>query len=153
MTTLPNRSETALVVVDAQRGVIDGAYRRDQVVANIATLVERARAVEASVIWIQHRGEGLEVDTERWRYVPELLRETQEPVVHKQHGDAFEGTELEAVLADRSVADAHTAGDKTEWGAPPVDRVIAHTNLYWRFQSGPGKHARVLPTAEVSFQR
>jgi hypothetical protein len=41
------------------------------------------------------------------------------------------------------VGDAHTSGDKTEWGAPSPDAVAAHTNLYWRFQSAPGKTASV----------
>ena len=42
------------------------------------------------------------------------------------------------------VGDAHTAGDKTAWSAPPVDQVIAHTNLYWRFQTAPGRTAQVV---------
>ncbi len=49
------------------------------------------------------------------------------------------------------VSDAHTAQDKTEWGAPPVPQVIAHTNLYWSFQSAPGRTARVVGTDDVSF--
>ncbi len=47
------------------------------------------------------------------------------------------------------VSDAHTAGDKTAWGAPPVDAVIAHTNLYWSFQSAPGRTAGTATAAEV----
>ena len=49
------------------------------------------------------------------------------------------------------VSDAHTAGDKTEWGAPPVEQVIAHTNLYWRFQEAPERTAEVAEAATVSF--
>ena len=49
------------------------------------------------------------------------------------------------------VGDAHTAGDKTAWGAPPVDQVIAHTNLYWRFQAAPGRTAGVVETPDVAF--
>ena len=49
------------------------------------------------------------------------------------------------------VADAHTATDKTAWGAPPVDAVIAHTNLYWQFQSAPGKTAGIVSADEVAF--
>ena len=49
------------------------------------------------------------------------------------------------------VGDAHTTGDKTEWGAPPPEAVITHTNLYWRYQSAPGRTAGTVDTAEVSF--
>lgn len=47
------------------------------------------------------------------------------------------------------VGDAHTSGDKTEWGAPTPDAVAAHTNLYWSFQSAPGKVAGVADAADV----
>jgi nicotinamidase-related amidase len=40
------------------------------------------------------------------------------------------------------VSDAHTTGDRTNWGAPPPDQVIAHTNLYWTYQTAPGAQGR-----------
>jgi nicotinamidase-related amidase len=49
------------------------------------------------------------------------------------------------------VADAHTAGDKSEWGAPPTEQVVAHTNLYWNFQGAPGRVAAVTATKDVEF--
>ena len=49
------------------------------------------------------------------------------------------------------VADAHTTEDLTQWGAPPPEQVISHTNLYWQFQGGPGRTAEVANAAEVSF--
>lgn len=36
-------------------------------------------------------------------------------------------------------------------GAPAPADVIAHTNLYWGFQSAPGRTAAVVPAAEVAF--
>jgi nicotinamidase-related amidase len=51
------------------------------------------------------------------------------------------------------VGDAHTTGDKTAWGAPPPEAVITHTNLYWRYQSAPGRTAGTVDTSEVSFVR
>jgi len=47
------------------------------------------------------------------------------------------------------VSDAHTTGDRTEWGAPPPEQVIAHTNLYWTHQTAPGRSAGTLKSAEV----
>ena len=49
------------------------------------------------------------------------------------------------------VGDAHTTEDQTEWGAPPPDKVIAHTNLYWQYQSTPGRTAGVVNTEDVKF--
>jgi hypothetical protein len=49
------------------------------------------------------------------------------------------------------VSDAHTTGDKSEWGAPPPDQVNAHTNLYWRYQTAPGPTAGTMTTADIDF--
>jgi len=43
MTTLANRPNTALLVIDVQNGVVAGAHERDAVVANVGGLVEKAR--------------------------------------------------------------------------------------------------------------
>jgi nicotinamidase-related amidase len=182
MTTLPNRPRTALIVIDVQNGVVDGAPKRNDVVANINTLVDQARSQDVPVIWVQHNDDGLPRDSAEWELVPELAPADSEPLVHKNYGDSFEATNLESVLAEREVGrlivtgaesdacirstlhgaftrgydvtlvgDAHTTGDKTEWGAPPPEAVITHTNLYWRYQSAPGRAAGTIDTAEVSF--
>ena len=49
------------------------------------------------------------------------------------------------------VGDAHTTDDYSQYGLPTADKVIAHTNMYWGFQSAPGRVAGVVPTAEVDF--
>jgi hypothetical protein len=43
MTTLENRPNTALLVIDVQNGVVGGTHERDAVVANVGSLVEKAR--------------------------------------------------------------------------------------------------------------
>ncbi len=114
MTTLPDRPNTALVVIDVQQGVVDGAYRRDAVVANISTLVNRARAEGVTIVWVQHSSEEMQQDSEAWEYVSELSRREPEPLVHKLYGDAFEGTDLEEVLADSGVGRLIVAGAETD---------------------------------------
>ncbi len=49
------------------------------------------------------------------------------------------------------VSDAHTTEDQSAWGAPPPAQVIAHTNLYWTYQSAPGRTAGTVKTIEVDF--
>ncbi len=49
------------------------------------------------------------------------------------------------------VSDAHTTEDQSQWGAPSPDLVIAHTNLYWTYQSAPGRTAGTVPADQVTF--
>ena len=99
MTTLPDRPHTALMVIDVQKGVVNEAHERDAVVANISTLVQRARADGVPVVWVQHSDEEMPIGSDHWEYVPELERQESEALVHKRFGDSFEGTDLEEVLA------------------------------------------------------
>jgi nicotinamidase-related amidase len=181
MSTLSDRSGTALLVVDVQNGVVGDAYDRDGVVSRIGELVDRAHREDVPIVWVQHAEDGeLEPGSPAWEIVPELAPADEEDRVQKRHGDSFEGTDLETVLARLGVArlvvagaetdacirstihgafargydtvlvsDAHTATDKTSWGAPPVPDVIRHTNLYWTYQSAPGKTAGTATAAEV----
>jgi len=114
MTTLTDRPNTALLVIDVQNDVVAGAHERDAVVATIASLVDRARAGNVPVVWVQHSSEGLPQGSDGWQYVPELPQQASEPVVHKRYGDSFEDTVLESVLADRKVGHLIVAGAQTD---------------------------------------
>jgi nicotinamidase-related amidase len=182
MTTLANRPNTALLVVDVQNGVVAGTPRRDEVVANVAQLVEKARGEDVPVVWVQHSDDGLPRGTDQWQLVAELGFDSKEPLVEKHYGDSFEDTNLESLLSDLGVgrlvvvgaqtdacirstlhgalvrgydailvSDAHTTEDLTQWGAPPPEQVIAHTNLYWDDQRAPGRTAGTVETKNVDF--
>lgn len=114
MTTLPDRTNTALLVIDVQNGVVDEAHERDAVVSRIGSLVERARQAAVPVIWVQHNDDELPKGSESWEYVPELSFSVGEPVVAKQYGDSFEGTNLETLLAERGVGHLIVAGAQTD---------------------------------------
>ncbi len=182
MTTLADRPNTALLVIDVQNDVVGGAHNRDSVVANIAGLVGKARAEGIPVVWVQHSSDQLSQGSDGWQFVPELSRDEAEPLVPKRYADSFEETDLEAVLAQHRVgrlivtgaqtdecirstlhgavvrgydatlvSDAHTTEDQSEWGAPTPDLVIAHTNLYWKYHTAPGRTAGTVSTDEVDF--
>jgi nicotinamidase-related amidase len=180
MTTLENRPNTALLVVDAQNGVLEGAHERDAVVANVGRLVEKARQKQVPVVWVQHSDERLR-GSDGWQIVPELTPGVTEPLVEKNYDDSFDDSTLETVLSGLGVgrlvvgaetdacfrstlhgaivrgydatlvSDAHTTEDQTAWGAPPPDQVIAHTNLYWTYQTAPGRTAGTVETKDIDF--
>lgn len=115
MTTLESRPNTALLVVDVQNGVVGAAHQRDEVIANIQSLVDKARAEAVPIIWVQHDDEELVAGSDDWQIVPELQQEPADLKVRKQHGDSFEGTTLEAELAERGVGRLVVTGAQTEW--------------------------------------
>ena len=114
MTTLQNRPNTALLVIDVQNGVVEGAHERDAVVANVASLVERARRERVPVVWVQHSDEQLARGSEEWRIVPELAPGEVEPLVEKHYGDSFEDTDLETVLSGLGVGRLVVVGAQTD---------------------------------------
>jgi nicotinamidase-related amidase len=115
MTTLSDRPGTALLVIDVQNGVMAEAFNRDTVIANIVSLVGKARAEQVPVLWVQHSDDAnLPLSTPQWEYVPELPRGDGEPVVHKKYGDAFEATDLEERLAERGVGRLVVAGASSD---------------------------------------
>ena len=183
MTTLPNRPHTVLLVIDMQEAVIEKAHMREAVVANVLSLVERARSEGIPVLWVQHHDANIVRGSPGWRIAPELKPGEVERVVEKSYGDAFEDTALESALSELGVgrlfivgaetdacirstlhgafvrgydallvSDAHTTCDQTEWGAPPPAQVIAHTNLYWTYQTAPGRTAGAIATQKVDFR-
>ena len=120
------------------------------------------------VVWVQHSDENLAKGSAAWRIVPE--RDSFEDtmlewvlsdlavgrlVVVGAQTDACIRSTLRGALVrgyDATlVGDAHTTEDQTAWGAPPPDQVIAHTNLYWTYQTAPGRTAGTVETKDVDF--
>ena len=114
MTTLENRPNTALLVIDVQNGVVEGAHERDSVVANISSLVEKARQEQVPVVWVQHNDGNLAKGSDDWRIVPELTPDEAEPHVDKSYADSFEETPLESVLSDLGIGRVVVAGAQTD---------------------------------------
>ena len=182
VTTLENRPNTALVVIDVQNGVVAGDHDRDAVVGRspASSTGRGARTCR----WC-----GCSTPTTTWRRAatsgascPSSIPADDEPLVAKNYGDAFEDTNLEDVLAELGVGRLVVTGAQTDaacarrstvrscaattppssatptpprtspsTGAPPPDQVIAHTNLYWSFQTAPGRSAGTVATADVDF--
>ena len=114
MTTLENRPNTALLVVDAQNGVLEGTHERDAIVANVGRLVEKARRSQVPVVWVQHSDEQLGRESAEWRIVAELSPGAAEPLVEKNYADSFEDTTLETVLSGLGVGRLVVAGAQTD---------------------------------------
>ena len=115
MATVREGSRGVLLVVDVQAGVVRDAWDVPRVVANLARLVERARAAGLPVIWVQHADEELIHGSPDWQWVPELVPAAGELRIDKQHNSAFEQTALEEALAELGASRIVLAGAATNW--------------------------------------
>ena len=138
MTTLENRPNAALIVIDMQNGVVEGAHARNAVVANIGSLVGKARRDRVPVVWVQHYDEQLASGSDAWQIVPELNPGDAEPLVEKSYGDAFEDTTLETVLSGLGVGRLVVVGAQTD--------ACIRSTLHGAFVRGTTRCSSATPT-------
>lgn len=98
---------TALLVIDVQRGLFSKStpvYRGEELLAAIAGLVGRAHQAAVLVVYVQHSSARvLPYGSDDWALHPSLRPAPADLVIHKTHGNAFEGTPLADELAARGI--------------------------------------------------
>jgi nicotinamidase-related amidase len=114
MSTLENRPNAALLVVDVQKGVVEGNHERDAVVAQIGRIVEKARREQVPVVWVQDSGESRAIGSDPWQIVPELNPLETDAHIDKKYGDSFEDTTLESELSSLGVGRLFVVGAQTD---------------------------------------
>lgn len=115
MATVRDGDRSVLLVVDVQNGVMREAWDARRVVANIAGTVERARAADVPVIWVQHCDDELPRGSQDWEIVPELVPAEGEARIHKSFNSSFEETDLDDTLAKLGATRIALAGAATNW--------------------------------------
>lgn len=107
-------NNTALLVIDVQRDLFAKGipiYKADEVVQNINTLVARAHAAGAPVVYVQHASKShLLEDSEGWQLHPALHPTGTDIMVRKTHPSSFEDTTLGDELSKRGVTQVVVTG-------------------------------------------
>jgi nicotinamidase-related amidase len=121
---MPNE---ALLIIDVQNAILGSAdtprqvenhAALDEVVAQIAVLIGRARSLRIPVLFVQHDGPAghrLEAGTRGWEIRPEIAPTAGEPVIHKRACDSFFETTLTAELERRQIGKLIVAGCMTQY--------------------------------------
>jgi nicotinamidase-related amidase len=109
-------TDTALVVIDAQIGVVGEAYHHDEVLSNIQLLLDRARSSGTPVLYVQHneRG-GMEPGMPSWQIHPAVTPREGEPVIQKESPDSFHETRLQEELEARGIKRLIITGGQTQY--------------------------------------
>ena len=113
-------ARTALVVIDVQRGLVDG-FEDDwtTVLPTITDLVNRAHESNVPVVIVQHCGKStghpLHRDNPGWALHPDLPARVGDIRIEKTWSDAFRDTELNDVLQALSARSLVITGAQTEF--------------------------------------
>jgi nicotinamidase-related amidase len=117
--TPPKLSDAVLIVIDAQNEYVDGKLPLPGVkpaLANIARLLEKARADGGRIIHVQHRGRAgtlFDPATRAFAIADEAAPKTGETIVEKPLPNAFAGTTLNETLTSMGVKRLVLAGFMT----------------------------------------
>ena len=121
---------SALLVIDVQRGLFDDAprpWQADEVVQRINDLTMRARAADVPVFFIQHERErgNLAFGTASWDLEQSLQVESQDRKIRKTTPDSFLRTPLEENLKELGVKKIVVCGYATEFCVDTTTRRAA----------------------------
>lgn len=111
----PMVPKSALVVVDAQVGVLAPIWESARVVGNLERLVAKARSEKTLIVWVQHSDDELKFGSDAWKLAPSLVPAATEITVHKKYNSSFAGTNLDQQLRSQGVSRIVLAGAATNW--------------------------------------
>ncbi|POZ63274.1 cysteine hydrolase family protein [Chromobacterium alticapitis] len=111
-------SDTALLIIDVQVGVVEGeprAARLDSVLDNLNLAIAKARQRGMPVIFVQHEEDDLPHGSPAWQLHPKLARQDGDALVFKRYGDSFCDTNLAQLLSEHGVNKLWIGGAATDF--------------------------------------
>lgn len=115
------KKNTALLVIDVQNGMFLESYPvydGDGLLERISGLIQKARASDVPVIYVQHNegeGEPLETHSEGWHIHPKIAPARGEIIIQKQKPDSFHETNLQLELEALGIQKVVLAGLQTDF--------------------------------------
>jgi len=114
-------TKPALLIIDVQNCMFDPAmpvYNHEHLLANLSTLIDRARASNTPVIYVQHCGPAGAPHTPGlpgWEIHPLIAPQSGDVVVQKHTPDAFHETILRHALDEQRIDTLIIAGIQTDY--------------------------------------
>ena len=114
-------TQQALLIIDVQNCMFDPAdpvHNADHLLTNLQHLIERARAAQTPVIFVQHCGPAgapHEPDAPGWQIHASIAPRPGELIVQKTMPDSFYQTTLKAELSANGIDQLVIAGVQTEY--------------------------------------
>jgi len=129
-------SQAALLIIDAQNEYLDGTLALPGIapaLAEIETLLSRARALKRPVIHVRHMGKpgGLfDAEGRAGQIVDQLRPEAGEPTIEKTLPNAFAGTDLKALVDELDIKQFVVTGFMTHMCVSATVRAAVDNGLF-----------------------
>jgi nicotinamidase-related amidase len=124
---------TALLVIDVQRALFSRStpiYKADELIQRLNALIASWQSSKGLVVFIQHSNNKMLIkNTDGWKFHPDLNVNDLDIVVHKLHGNAFEGTNLKEILDSKGIENIVITGLVTQ-GCVRATSIGGHARGY-----------------------
>ena len=174
-------TRSALLIIDVQTAIVDGAYLADKMLENLNILSERARAAGAPVVYLRHNEPNyppMRMGGPGWAIHDAVAPRAEDVVVDKRASDGFCGTDLQDQLARLGVERLVVGGLQTEFcvdatcraalshgfevtlagdahstgdAVTPAATTIAHHNYALGNLAHPDRRIQVKASSEIAF--
>jgi nicotinamidase-related amidase len=173
--------KSALLIIDAQLGPLNGTYKQEETFTVIQNLITRAENDEIPIFYIQHEeleGSFLENGSPFWQFAPGIVPCPSDIIIHKQSADSFYQTALNKELKQLEVNHLVFAGARTEYcvdttcrsaitlgfdvtlaadvhttadGVIPAAQIIRHHNHNLSTVKTVDRNITVIPSKDITF--
>jgi nicotinamidase-related amidase len=114
--------KTALLIIDVQLGMFDErfpVFNGDDLLSTIQSLIHKARTAQMPIVFVQHNGKDendpIYPGLPGWQIHPEIAPLEGDTIIHKDHPDAFQNTDLQEKLQGLGITHLVEAGIQTEY--------------------------------------
>ena len=133
----------ALLIIDIQTGLTkrESLYNHNVFFETVNSAIKKYRKLGHRIIFIQHNNKLLQTETDDWEIDSNLDKHDSDDVIQKKHGNAFQKTELKALLEKHNIEETLICGltshgcvkysciGATENGFDTYLLINGHTNL------------------------
>ena len=153
MATVREGNKGVLLIVDVQVGVMRESWDAPRVIKNVALALERARAQDVPVIWVQHTNEDLVHASPQWQWVPELVPAVDEALIHKTFNSAYGALDRGYDLT--LIQDAHSTVSLELDGGERIEAesVVKELNIAMTWLRYPGRTNGTATAAQIDFAK
>jgi nicotinamidase-related amidase len=95
----------ALIIIDVQKGLIKrkNLYNERLFFDSINSAIKEYRASDSKIVFVQHNNNQLKNGNSDWEIDERISRHENEIIIQKNHGNAFQNTNLKKLLSDSQI--------------------------------------------------